>query len=374
MPSKDDISPFPSRFNQDFDYAAPLPTAQDRAAFQAAKEQAASVTRTGRPRLHFKFDHSLTGKELAAALKQSLADHGIDPGSVMVRQFTKMRLQFAMNTGTDRDYSANVGYHGAVDGEREWMRGLGIYSKANVTFASPLSGYLSGGVDAPKTHDIAYVIYDKSQMYKVNPNVSNGFHTFLTSPQAARVGFMSENGVLELAKPEIIKKAFTVRPIGESDEDAVRGLLGGDTSKLDIGDSRHPANQTVALIMASRETDPKGMGWVAICDDKTVGIITTKDFSGGVNVDKEYRRMGIAEALIGAREDFQQKHGATEASAHIQAKNTASIRLHEKLGYSANVDVTKVPGETVVTFTKSFAAPATVVPAAAPAVKKYSES
>ena len=200
MPSKDDISPLRGLKN-DFDFAAPAPTAQDRAAFQAAKQQAANAPRTWRPRLHFQFDHALTGKELAAALKQSLADNGIDPDSVMVRQFTKARLQFAMNAGTDRDHSANVGYHGAIDGEVEWMRGLGIYSNAQVTFASPLHDYLSGGVNAPKTHDIAYVIYDKSQLYKVNPYASNGFHTFLTSPQAALVGFMSDNGEIALSKP-----------------------------------------------------------------------------------------------------------------------------------------------------------------------------
>lgn len=200
MLSKDDISVLRG-LKDDFDYAAPAPTAQDRAAFQAAKQQAMNAPRTWRPRLHFKFDHTLTGKELAAALQQSLTDNGIDPASVMVRQFTKARLQFAMNAGTDRDHSANVGYYGKADGEQEWMRGLGIYSNAQVTFVSPIYGYLSGGADAPKTHDIAYVIYDKSQLYKVNPYASNGFHTFLTSPQSALVGFMSDNGEIALSKP-----------------------------------------------------------------------------------------------------------------------------------------------------------------------------
>lgn len=205
MLSKDDISVLRG-LKDDFDYAAPAPTARDRAAFQAAKQQAMDAPRIWRPRLHFKFDHTLTGKELAAALQQSLTDHSIDPASVMVRQFTKARLQFAMNAGTDRDHSANVGYHGAIDGEREWMRGLGIYSNAQVTFVSPIYGYLSGGADAPKTHDIAYVIYDKSQLYKVNPYASNGFHTFLTNPQSALVGFMSDNGEIALSKPRVEMK------------------------------------------------------------------------------------------------------------------------------------------------------------------------
>lgn len=36
---------------------------------------------------------------------------------------------------------------------------------------------------------------------KVNPYASNGFHAFLTSPQSALVGFMSDNGEIALSKP-----------------------------------------------------------------------------------------------------------------------------------------------------------------------------
>ncbi|HYD17539.1 MAG TPA: GNAT family N-acetyltransferase [Patescibacteria group bacterium] len=134
-------------------------------------------------------------------------------------------------------------------------------------------------------------------------------------------------------KPDTQGKSFEIRPIRDGDESHVCRLLGGDSSKLDFDDPRHPVNETVALIEASRNPDAKGGGWVAIADGKPVGIITTKNFNGGVSVDEKYRRRGIAEALIGAQEDYQRLQGETSAIAHIDAGNIASIRLHEKLGY-----------------------------------------
>ncbi len=177
----------------------PEPTAQDRENFAAARKQAMDAPYESRNRLHFKFDRTLTGKELAEALKASLQEHGIDPANVMVRFFAKDRFAHALRNATDRDESAHVDYHGGTDGERKWMRALGIFSNAQVTYASPLSSYISGGADAPMAQDNAYVIYDKSQLYKVG-YASNGFHAFLSVPYRALIGFMSDNGEMGLSK------------------------------------------------------------------------------------------------------------------------------------------------------------------------------
>lgn len=186
-------------FDEESLFRTRAPTPEDKADFQAAKAAAQALPYAERPRLHFKFDRSLTGAELAAALKASLAEKGIDPENVLVRFFSKSRLQDAFRNASDRDESANVGYNGAADREEEWMRGLGIYSNAQVTYASPLGNYLSGGADAPRSQDNAYVIYDKGLMYKVG-DASNGFHAFLLTPHRTLIGFMSDQGEMGLSE------------------------------------------------------------------------------------------------------------------------------------------------------------------------------
>ena len=175
----------------------PKPTARDREKFEAAKSAANFLPALNISRLHFKFDRDLTGNQLADALRLGLKDQGIDPDQVLIRYFQKNRLQYAIGAGSDRDSSSNVGYHGSHDGEEEWMRGLGIWGNQSVTFAAPIGKNLMGGVDAPKSHDYAYVIYDKRQLYKVG-YASNGFHAFLTVPFRACVGFISEHGDIQL--------------------------------------------------------------------------------------------------------------------------------------------------------------------------------
>ncbi|MEM6781474.1 MAG: hypothetical protein AAF569_06385, partial [Pseudomonadota bacterium] len=167
---------------------------------EAAKAEARSALSSRSGFLHFRFDRTLTGQELAAALKTSLERRGIDPDNVMVRTFSKDRLQHAISSATDRDNTSNVGYHGETDGKVEWMRGLGIWSNTDVTYASPLSNHISGGADATEMgRGNAYVIYDKRHLYKVG-YASNGFHAFLTSPHHALIGFMSDQGQLALER------------------------------------------------------------------------------------------------------------------------------------------------------------------------------
>ena len=154
--------------------------------------------------------------------------------------------------------------------------------------------------------------------------------------------------------------AFSIRPVRDGDEADIYRLLRGDESDVPKDNPRHPKFEVQRLIEASHETDPKGIGWLAVAaDGKTVGIITTKNFSGGIFVEPDYRRMGIAEALVSAREDFQRDHGQAEATAHIRADNKGSIRLHEKLGYhfdkASSGDPSKKPGSTILVMTKPLA-------------------
>ena len=91
-----------------YSFEAPKPTDRDREAFQAAKAKAAQIPGT-MGRLHFKFDRTLTGEQLADALKESLRQQGVDTDNVMIRYFSKNRLEHALQTGSDRDSSSNVG-------------------------------------------------------------------------------------------------------------------------------------------------------------------------------------------------------------------------------------------------------------------------
>ncbi len=176
----------------------PKPTSQDKEKYLAAKRDVPEVGHG--QRLHFRFDRTLTGEQLAAALKETVIQHSIDPKDVYVRFFSSNRLGQVLATGSDRDMQANIAYHGSTDGEQEWMRALGIWSNADVTFVSPLGNRLTGGADAPKSHDMCYVMYDKRFLHKVNPYASNGFHAFLVHSSRACIGIMSDRGEIELAR------------------------------------------------------------------------------------------------------------------------------------------------------------------------------
>lgn len=101
------------------------------------------------------------------------------------------------------------------------------------------------------------------------------------------------------------QKAFTIRPIRDGDENEVCRLLGGDTSKMDFDDPRHPVNETVRLIEASRDPNAKGGGFIALVDNKPVGVASTVSMGGALAVDAKFATMGIAEALATTRDNFR---------------------------------------------------------------------
>lgn len=157
------------------------------------------------------------------------------------------------------------------------------------------------------------------------------------------------------------KKSFTIRRVREGDEADIYRLLRGGESQLSEDDPRHPAREAERLVATSFEQKPQGTGWLAIdAQGVAAGIITTKEgFNGGIYVDENHRRMGIAEGLVLAREDFMRERGDTQAQAHIRADNAPSIRLHQKLGYEFDEksagDPNEKPGDTILVMVKPLA-------------------
>jgi hypothetical protein len=77
------------------------------------------------------------------------------------------------------------------------MQAIGVWSPADITFASPLRNHISGGADTPKAQGQAYVIYDKKLLFQ-NGYASNGICAFLAPPSRACIGFMSDKGYMAL--------------------------------------------------------------------------------------------------------------------------------------------------------------------------------
>ena len=57
-------------------------------------------------------------------------------------------------------------------------------------------------------------------------------------------------------------------------------------------------------------------------------------FWEGVYVSAEYRRQGIGAALIRAGEQWALSRGCTEVASDAQIDNSASITLHQRMGYT----------------------------------------
>lgn len=135
---------------------------------------------------------------------------------------------------------------------------------------------------------------------------------------------------------------FIIRRADANDYDAVHDLMtaefidaGYSQEALNdlAGTAHHPAVAAKETLKRNLEQPDKSACWLAIADDKPIGIITTKDLSGGVFVDPAYQRRGIASALAETRLDFQRGSGQKTAEAHIEATNHGSIKLHQKLGF-----------------------------------------
>lgn len=159
-----------------------------------------------------------------------------------------------------------------------------------------------------------------------------------------------------------MEKPFTIRLAQESDHDAVFNLLGADTTGIPADDSRHPLNLTDTIMQAHRDPEGKSRCWLAVIGDQPVGIITTRDLGGGVEVREDFKRQGIGSALLKTREDFfKAQMGMDEARAPIRADNNASLRMHFNQGYKLEEASQKLvdenpnlPGHTVLYVSKKL--------------------
>jgi GNAT superfamily N-acetyltransferase len=155
--------------------------------------------------------------------------------------------------------------------------------------------------------------------------------------------------------------SFTIRTAQDGDRDDVFTLLNGDgTGHPPEDDHRHPAHIADTIIATSFDPESKSRCWLAIADDKPVGIITTRDLGGGVSVLDDYQGRGIGKALVSAREEFfRDSLDQTESRVPLRADNAKSIALHTSLGYQfdqASKDLLKTnpPGHTVVQMVKTL--------------------
>jgi len=92
-------------------------------------------------------------------------------------------------------------------------------------------------------------------------------------------------------------------------------------------------NPEVALL------DPGGAILMAVYEDTVAGTValrkvddTTYEFTK-MAVDKNFRRMGIAEALSYASFEKAKELGATKVVLYSNTKNAGAIKLYEKLGF-----------------------------------------
>jgi RimJ/RimL family protein N-acetyltransferase len=137
--------------------------------------------------------------------------------------------------------------------------------------------------------------------------------------------------------------AVTIREAQPEDFESVQHFLMQEFIKSGYTDADmagladqpcHPANGARLVTTVPVTDGPVPRAWLARVDGRDVGLITTKDASGGVIVDPAFRGQGIAGKLIAARADYAARHGATEAEAHILADNESSLRAFTKMGYA----------------------------------------
>ena len=139
--------------------------------------------------------------------------------------------------------------------------------------------------------------------------------------------------------------AFIIRSAESKDFETIQTFLkaefidaGYTNADIDAlqGTKYDPAQSARKIITALNDEESQTRCWLAISENHAVGMITTKDMSGGIFVDKNNRGKGIGSALVRVRNDFYQKLGKAFAEAQIESTNTASISMHQKLGYKFN--------------------------------------
>ena len=177
------------------------------------------------------------GEDLIPYLREQLAKRGYDQTHFLRRAIQKDRVPIAIQTGTDRDISSRVEYHGGHDGERLAMieHGLNPDTDAElVTYVKDID--LSNGKPwiRPTDTGFAALIYAPDAIQYIHPSTgttSNGFAAFrdrkLIQPSLLAVLTPEPDKTFSLNT----KKSFTNSPLIDPNTVKVTRLQGknGDT-------------------------------------------------------------------------------------------------------------------------------------------------
>ena len=90
--------------------------------------------------------------------------------------------------------------------------------------------------------------------------------------------------------------------------------------------------------IASELRNPLSTWFVALDNDRVVGYVGSQSVLDGADmmniaVSPEYRRMGIAQALVERLEAALKVKGVICLALEVRASNTPAIALYEKLGF-----------------------------------------
>lgn len=89
--------------------------------------------------------------------------------------------------------------------------------------------------------------------------------------------------------------------------------------------------RTIAEIILTDDGHPAGYLWVPFHEDADSGFCFAE--IQDIFIGEEFRRLGLARELLLYAENNAKKHGARVIRSGTGCENTASIRLHENMGY-----------------------------------------
>ena len=109
--------------------------------------------------------------------------------------------------------------------------------------------------------------------------------------------------------------------------DAVAAL-----EKICFSDPWSPAS------IASELSNPLSLWFVAVDNGRTVGYVGSQSVLDGADmmniaVDPDYRRQGVAEALVAALEKALKEKGVIFLMLEVRESNLPAVSLYEKLGF-----------------------------------------
>jgi len=127
--------------------------------------------------------------------------------------------------------------------------------------------------------------------------------------------------------PKVIQEGWTIRRMESSDLDQVMEI---EKTSFITPWSRHSFEEEIQK--------DQGFSWVAVFDDQVVGYIigwyvVDEIHIGNLAVEKNWRRKGIAQDLIGHCLDHQNQF--TWAILEVRRSNVTAQELYNKLGFCA---------------------------------------